>query len=158
MWPALAALRPLLGAGSVGAFVDAAGHQQYAWKLGASNAPLIGQRYVAKGMPTFGASREPAAVLVGERTSSSGEMIATAFQGRPATRSFGAPSSGYTTNVYNPPDAYGNLLGIATTYIADRNGRKVFPRVLPDVPVAADAKADTDATLDAALAWLAVAH
>lgn len=155
MWPALAALRPLLGSGTVGYFLDAAGRKTAAWTLGTDNAAIAGQRYFTDPPPFFDASSHSVAVLVGGQTSSSGEMLAIAFQARRGTRSFGMPTSGYITGVYNPPDPYGNVLGIAGTYVADRHSRRVFPRIVPDVTVDAHGSAENDATLDQALGWLA---
>lgn len=89
------------------------------------------------------ATGETVAVLLGEMTSSSGEMLAISFQGRERTRSFGAPTFGTTTSIYSAPDQYGSMLGIAWAYVADRNGRKVYPQVTPDVAIAPMRKVTT---------------
>jgi carboxyl-terminal processing protease len=154
MWPALAGLRPLLGTGDLGYLVDAAGHRKQIWNYDAANGSA-GAPLFAGPAPGFDATVEPTAVLLGEMTGSSGEMLAISFQGRDQTRSFGAPTFGATTSIYSAPDPYGNTLGIAWTYVADRNGRKVYPRVTPDIAIHPNARGSADETLDSALAWLA---
>jgi carboxyl-terminal processing protease len=151
MWPALAGLQPLLGMGNLGYLVNTAGQKIEAWNYASANGSA-GAPLVAGPVLDLDAMEDSIAVLFGAKTGSSGEMLAISFQGRDHTRSFGAPTLGATTSVYSVPDPYGNTLGIAWTYVADRKGRKIYPRVLPDVQVASDAHGG--ATLDAALTWL----
>jgi hypothetical protein len=155
MWPALVGLHPLLGSGDLGYLVDAAGHRKDAWSYSAANE-VVGVPPSARSASDFDATGETTAVLLGEMTGSSGEMLAISFQGRERTRSFGVPTFGATTSIYSAPDPYHNTLGIAWTFVADRSGHKVYPRVMPDVTIVPDTSAGGgDATLNAALAWLA---
>jgi hypothetical protein len=136
LFPAIAALRPLLGQGAVGYFVDASGKQHGAWLWGDPGLPIeMAGPYVTNQDPTFDGEREATAILLGPVTASSGEMLAIAFHGRPNTRSFGTPTAGYTTAVSGSPDRYGNFFGITSKYAADRNGQRIFPKVVPDVVV-----------------------
>jgi C-terminal processing protease CtpA/Prc len=99
--------------------------------------------------PRIKAADAPVAVLVGPHTTSSGEMTAIAFRGRPQTRIFGAPTGGFTTgnSVFNLSD--GAHLVITGVYVEDRNG------VGFSGPIAPDEAAAKDAALPAARAWLA---
>lgn len=158
LFPPLAALRPLLGAGAAGYFVDAAGRHRAAWLWGDPGLPAsVAGAYFTRRDPSFDGEAQAVAILLGPATSSTGEMLAIAFQGRAGARSFGAPTAGYATVVHGAPGRHGNFFGFTAGYSADRNQRRIFPRVSPDVPIDGDpGRADTsDPVLDAALDWLA---
>ena len=159
--PVVAALRPLLGKGAVGYVVDAAGQRQNGWVWGDSELPVgVAGSYFTKESPSFDASDQAVAVLFGPATMSTAEMLAIAFHGRPRSRSFGQPSGGATTIVSGRRDQYGNFLGIASGYSADRHGQRIFPKVLPDLvvdqpPAGANAGDHApDLVLAAAREWL----
>jgi len=136
MWPMVDGLRPLLGSGHIGAFRDADG-KTTPWKL-----RMAGE--CKTDMTT-----KPVAVLIGSKTASSGEAVATAFKGRPGTRFFGHPTAGLSTaNRYFPlPD--GSALVLTTGTDVDRLGR-VFPDGLkPDVLVD-----DGQDAIETASVWL----
>lgn len=156
LFPAIAALRPLLGKQAAGYFTDATGKQQQAWLWGTTQSGTEQDPYITAPDQQFEAEQDPTAVLLGAETASTGEMLAIAFMGRPAARSFGAPTAGFTTVVSGKPDSYGNFLGIIAAYAADRNGEKVFPRVQPDVVIdqVQPKSAVSDAALNAATRWL----
>ena len=155
--PAVAAMRPLLGQGPVGYVVDAAGQRQDGWMWGDINLPAsVADTYFTAQSPWFDGAGQAVAVLFGPGTMSTGEMLAIAFHGRPRTRSFGLPSGGFTTIVSGRRDRYGNFLGIASGYSADRRGQRIAPRVLPDVTVdqAPAGASAPDQALAAARDWL----
>lgn len=157
LFPAIAALRPLLGSGAAGYFVDADGKQREAWLWGAPAASNgIADPYILGEYPPFDGADNPVAILIDDKTSSTGEMIAVAFHGRCHTRSFGAETAGYITGVSGQLDAYGNFLGITSTYTSDRNGQRIFPKLMPDIAVLRDTlrQDETDPVLAAATAWL----
>lgn len=160
LFPAIVALRPLLGSGSVGYFTDSNGKQHTSWLWGAPGAPaapgVTEDVNPAAPLPTFDGERQAVAILLGPKTDSSGEMLAIAFHGRANTRSFGAPSAGFTTAVNGARDRYGNFFGFIGAYAADRNGQRIFPKVIPDVPVASSVaqQAQSDPVLGAAIQWL----
>ena len=135
MWPGVRGLAPLLGPGSHGAFVDARGAKP--WPTGAAMSPDKLKKPDA-----------PVAVLLGPRTGSSGEMTAIAFVGRPATRSFGQPTAGFTTANSSIVLADGAMLALTSAYVEDRQKRRYDGPMTPDEMTAPDA---TDA---AATAWL----
>jgi hypothetical protein len=92
---------------------------------------------------------QPAAVLLGPRTTSAGEMTALAFAGRANTRSFGAPTAGYTTANSPVVLSDGALLALSDARMIDRTGKLIDGPIQPDEPTA------EDKTEAAALAWLA---
>lgn len=154
LFPAIAALRPLLGNGGVGYFVDAGGKQGGPWLWGVPGLPgETSGAYFSDQDPSFNGENEATAILLGPVTASSGEMVAIAFHGRSNTRSFGTPTAGYTTAVSGTTDRYGNFFGIASGYAADRNGQRIFPKVVPDV-LLADQPETPDPALSAAISWL----
>jgi hypothetical protein len=130
MWPGLLGLTALIGPGPHGAFIDAKGRQPW---------PKL------PGPPSLDS---PVAVLIGPRTGSSGEMIAIAFEGRPATRFFGAPTAGLTTA--NRPHVLsdGAVLTVTTSRVEDRDGRRY------DGPIQPDLRVDGDLAETSAVAWL----
>lgn len=154
LFPAIAALRPLLGNGGVGYFVDASGKQHSPWLWGVPGLPReMSGAYFTDQDPAFDGEKEATAILLGPVTASSGEMVAIAFHGRSNTRSFGTPTAGYTTAVSGSTDRYGNFFGIASGYATDRNGQRIFPKVVPDVLLAGQPELP-DPALSAAISWL----
>ena len=97
--------------------------------------------------PRISAAGAPVAVLIGPHTTSSGEMTAIAFRGRPATRFFGEPTAGYTTGnqVFDLSD--GAHLVVTSVYVEDRNGVGFTGAISPDETTPVD-QAD-----ERALAW-----
>lgn len=157
LFPAVAALRPLLGKGAVGYFVDAGGKRRASWLWGLPSLPeQDADPYFSKSDPDFNGDSQPVALLIGSATASTGEMLAIAFHGRSDTRSFGTPTMGATTSVFGAPDQYGNFFGITALYSADRNGQRIHPKVVPDVVIDAKPTPDdrADPVLAAALTWL----
>jgi C-terminal processing protease CtpA/Prc len=136
MWPGMRGLAPLLGPGSHGAFITAQGAKP--WAPGTALSKDVLKKPDA-----------PVAVLLGPKTGSSGEMMAIAFAGRPATRSFGQPTAGFTTA--NGPVVLSDraVLVLTTAHVADRLGRRYDGPMTPDEPTT------PDATEAAAMAWLA---
>jgi carboxyl-terminal processing protease len=157
MFPMLAGLKPFLGGGQLGSFWQPGGEAG----VGTYVEPWIAGREVGVEPPPSLAALEqaPVAVLTGPRTGSSGEVVTLAFRGRPRTRSFGAPTAGYTTGNerYVLPDGAAILLTVSV-YV-DRTGARYGGKVAPDslvgpattVPIPAGAP---DAALDAATAWV----
>jgi carboxyl-terminal processing protease len=153
MHPMLTGLGPLAGTGTLVYFVVGRYEVPVAYRKGEAytNKPGNGVR-----VPKPYQLRQPAspvAVLIGPRTASSGEITAMAFMGRPATRLFGQPSAGFTTANEQIMLSDGAQLNLATSAEADRTHRQHAGPLVPDeiVPAAA---ASSDATLQAASAWL----
>lgn len=125
MWPMLNGLRPLLGAGDVGAFRNRAG-EITPWRARSSQAC------------SMDLATRPVAVLVGPKTASSGEAVAIAFRNRPGTRFFGQPTAGLATANTDFPLADGGMLHLTTAATLDRAGTAYPQGVRPESQVPED--------------------
>lgn len=143
MGPMLAGLSALLPDGQAMAFVDR--HSEQPVTVDGRGVRGGGSSVTAAGA---GKHALPVAVLVDEGTGSSGEMTMLAFRGLENTRSFGAPTAGYTTAnmVVTMPDEAQMLLTVAQ--VRDRTGE-----VFNDIPVQPDEVVTGDAT-GQAMNWL----
>ncbi|MGF6494410.1 carboxyl-terminal processing protease [Luteibacter sp. 621] len=141
MWPMFAAVHSLLGDGEIGAFRKPGADDAH-WYAG------VGLSMPAKPI-SLDLSASPVAVLLGPHTSSAGEAVAVAFHGRPATRSFGSPTSGQANSNETMPLKDGSLLVVKAFIDVDRHGVAFGQQVDPDDRV------DDAAVLDHATAWLA---
>lgn len=154
MWPMLLGVEPLLR-------IPGDGIQVLGMLRGAGpNVPWESHdgTLMAKGRPILGFGQPgyrlrepggPVAVLLGERTASSGEATALAFRGRPDTRSFGAPTAGFATSNSSIRLPDGTLFLLTDTLMADRNGVGDGGPIVPDQVTEGEA-----ATLAAAHRWL----
>jgi C-terminal processing protease CtpA/Prc len=139
MWPMLAGLGPLLGEGPLGSFVFP--HLPPAvWSYRAGQAQLGG---AALAQTSHGGYRMPngawpLALLMSNRTASSGEAVLIAFAGRPNTRRFGTATRGLTTANSEFPMQDGATLGVTTGTYADRRGRVYGEAIEPDQYVDGD--------------------
>ncbi len=142
MRPMLAALKPFLGNASLGSFEDVYGKRS-PWRV----EPYFDHVASPRDMSTA-----KVAVLIGPRTSSSGEIVAISFRGRPATRSFGQPSDGRVTGnrSFGLPD--GSQIHLASSRERDRQGNLVEKRVEPDILVTTGQ--GRDSILQVASEWL----
>ena len=167
MWPMLAGIGPLLGGEVVGYFKGPRGETTGTWfyRDGVSGietpAGEIHDIARVSAEPFRIVGTPPVAVLFDRGTGSSGEAVAIAFIGRPATRSFGVPSYGFTTanDGFLLPDTANMVLTVGVN--ADRNGLAYPTTLVPDVRIAI-APGDSlpasppriDPQIDAALDWL----
>lgn len=122
MWPMVSGLFPLLGGGPIGSFRDADGNIS-PWTERAAEGCEVDM------------TMTPVAVLIGPRTGSSGEAVATAFKGRPRTRFFGQPTAGVATGNGRIPLPDGSVLGLTQSSFLDRTGELIPGRLTPDVGV-----------------------
>lgn len=137
MWPMLAGIGPLLAADDVGAAMLAGHPNRWRYRDGAAaqvapdgaavvNARVTGPPHVLRD------PQAPVAVLIDGRTLSSGEVIAVAFRGRPATRFFGRATGGYSTVNRNVPLGDGIEIYLTVGVYADRTGRTYGGPIEPD--------------------------
>ena len=91
----------------------------------------------------------PVVVLTSSATSSAGEQLVVAFQGRPLTRTVGSVTAGSPQSLIALRMADGALLRMPTATPVDRVGTHYSGNVIPD-----DIVADGDAAVDAAVQWL----
>jgi C-terminal processing protease CtpA/Prc len=156
MWPMLAGVGPIAGAGELGAFVFPT--EQLPWTYHAGQA-LLGPHILAQVDQPYDLRRPlpQVAVLLSRLTASSGELTALAFAGRPGAHSFGEPTAGVPTanDATELPD--GAMVCLTVALGADRTGRAYDGPIVPDQPVGADWArfgGTDDPVLQVAIAWL----
>jgi C-terminal processing protease CtpA/Prc len=134
MWPMLIGIGPILGEGKTISVIDADGNQTdsvYLEGKGMFGTEVVGE---VIGEPYHLANPDaPVAVLFGNRTASSGEVIVISFIGRRNTRSFGSNSGGYTTSNESFKLSDQAILFLATAVMADRTGKTYGDVIVPDV-------------------------
>jgi carboxyl-terminal processing protease len=151
VWPMYAGIGPLLGDSIIsdgGArYVDGV---SYLVEPGSAPQPVT---RITVSPVTLRNPFAPVAVLTDEFTGSSGEAVAIAFKGRPATRFFGVRSSGYTTGNRGIAMPDGANLVVTVSTMRDRTGRAYPDGVDPDVDVEPGALGE-DPVAARASAWL----
>lgn len=158
MYPMLAGVGPVLGAGEVGGFVDAHGNRTwFAYRDGVAslNGKALGTVDIAP--YTLQRPMPPVAVLTSEGAASSGEAIVVAFRGRPATRSFGAPTAGVPTANAAKELSDGAYINLTQALDFDRTGQTYNAPIPPDQAVTMDwslLDTDRDPVIVAARDWL----
>jgi carboxyl-terminal processing protease len=99
----------------------------------------------------------PVAILTSKLTASAGEAVTIVFRGRPASRSFGEPTTGIPTYNVRVRMADGAFLDIMQAVDVDRTGQPYEGPIAPDETIAIDwnkvGTAD-DPVLGAAVRWL----
>lgn len=146
MYPMIAGLGPLIGNGIAGYFITSSSVGPWMYNKGVAGVVKIKKPYTLKN------SKVKIAVLVGPRTSSSGEMTTISFIGKKNTKLFGQPTGGYTTGNSGYPLSDGANLYLAVSYTADRNKKKYLHKIDPDVTV--EIKEGIDNTIETAKKWL----
>lgn len=151
MWPMLAGLGPLLGDGVAGKFV---GEDTVTWGYWSGQAKQGKYALTTVPQPVGILPHRPVAVLVSERTASSGEAILLALRSRADARTFGSASAGLASAnaTYALPD--GSWIAITTSLTADRLGNTYLGPVPPDVSVPSSADGSADPVVAAASEWL----
>ena len=156
MWPMVAGIGPILGADTIGMFVDPDSIVQ-TWFYAADGTSGLDEGIIAAADPAYALSSQPnVAVLHDSMTASSGEAVAIAFRGRPASRSFGTETWGVSTANQGFSLSDGAVIFLTVSTMADREGTLYGQRVVPDELVFGAKTGDraTDAALDAAVTWL----
>lgn len=154
MWPMLAAIGPIAGPGVLGQFIGPGGNEVGTWRyrdgaaLVAENSETIERAAISTEAFQPETPGLPVAVLVSERTASSGEATTIAFVGRENTRLFGSETGGLATANNGYPLSDGVRIIFPIAYMADRHGNVHYPRIQPDEEVPAE---DVE---DAAINWL----
>jgi C-terminal processing protease CtpA/Prc len=135
LWPMLLGVGPLIGDGDAGAAVYADGRRIPFWyREGSVGLGDYAQLRVTR--PYRLGRKDPyVAVLLGERTASSGEILAGAFGGSPRRRSFGAATSGLATGNKNFSLPDGATLVLTVSATSDRTGAVVIGPLAPDQAV-----------------------
>ncbi len=157
MWPMVAGIGPILGADTVGMFVDPDSIVNH-WFYNQFGHAGFDVAVIAMADPPYELSQPlpNVAVLHDSMTASSGEAVAVAFRGRERARSFGTETWGVSTanQAFTLPDQAVIFLTVST--MADRDGTLYGERIVPDEFVSGTktGERETDAALDAAVGWL----
>ena len=162
MWPMIAGLGPVLGEGTLGAFVDPDSNRTtWFYRDGGAGVRTPSYELVQARVsgPAYRLVRPdpPVAVLYGPTTRSSGEAVAIAFRGRPQARSFGLPTYGLSTANAGFALRDGALLVLTVAADVDRSGIIYGGVVAPDVVVTRQTinpNVPQDEVNAAATAWL----
>ncbi len=157
--PMIAGLGPILGEGVYNRSTENNGHKlEGVYSNGEVYGVDNGTRspgYVKVAVPyRLKHENAPVAVLIGANCGSSGEYAAAAFIDRGKTKLFGQPTAGYTrgNSDYTLPD--GSMLFLSSGVQTDRNGKKYWDRIYPNVAVTQLEESKIDLTLEQAKAWL----
>lgn len=153
MYPMIAGLGPLIGEGILGYFIDRKGGTEY-WSY--INGSVI-CKYLEKDNDKrieniahhnknktiihiidyykVKNSNARIAVLIGNQTSSSGEMTTISFIGKNNVKLFGQTTGGYTTGNVSFILSDSSGIALAASISADRNMKKYNGGIIPDVIV-----------------------
>ena len=155
IYPLFTGIHQLIGSGRVGAFTDFYGKKETQWKL------RRGQLHQGKKIVAAVNSRcnypknIPVAVLLSPVTASAGEMLAIAMKGRSNAISIGEKTYGLTTGV-SVFKIHNYLLGVSTSFSADRTGMVYRSSIRPEIEVVGGDDfnyIDKDAKVLTALKW-----
>ena len=156
MHPMMAGIAPLIGDGMVGSLVNLNNEKLFDWEI--KNGNFIYDGYQAVNLANKPVFKKQAkiAVLTSRWTESSGEVVATALKGRPATKFFGEATGGATTNTNGENIAGAIILNISTGIFCDRKGIAYEHNIPVDVEVPFEVVKDPakDACILAAQKWL----
>lgn len=157
MYPMIAGLGPLLGNGKLGSFINPH-HRPFIsdwyYRNGASGSYKSDQ-VVIKNPYTIKNDSIKIAVLIGNHTGSSGEATTISFIGKSNVKLIGEETAGFTTSnkLLNLPN--GDFFLIASSYEADRNGKKYTGSIHPDMLIKEDhSNNNEDAVIKAAQSWI----
>lgn len=97
----------------------------------------------------------PPSRISDRETGSSGEGVALAFHGRPATRFFGETTFGAATSTFAFPLSDGAQIYLVTAVMVDRAGHEYPTGIAPDEEILSETTiSTTDPALRAAAHWL----
>ncbi len=156
MYPMIAGLGPLLDEGTLGFFVkkNRGAQEKTRWFYSHGGAGQGETVLVNVSSPyVLEKKNVKVAVLIGPKTSSSGEMTAMSFIGRKNTQLFGEPTSGYTTANASFTLLNGSGFHIANSFAMDRFMKFSGGKIIPD-RVIKEKSPEEDSVLVAAEKWL----
>jgi C-terminal processing protease CtpA/Prc len=132
-WPMLTGLGPLLGNGICGYFIDN-NNKKSSWfyRDGESGVDSFSIVKVSERPYHLINDLNPIAVLTGNKTASSGEVVVTAFHCKSNTKSFGEPTRGLSTGNANYTLSDGSMILLTGSIYADREGNVFGGKIKPD--------------------------
>lgn len=132
-WPMLTGIGPILGNGICGYFVEKNGNKSsWFYKNGESGINEFTFTKVSHQPYEVYDKSKPIAVLTGSKTSSSGEVVVTAFHNKENTKSFGTKTYGVSTGNKNFSLSDGSMILLTTSIYADRKGIIFGAEIEPD--------------------------
>lgn len=151
MHPMLAALGPLLSDRTLGYFIGKNGREVDLWyykdgEVGHKKRSIL----QLKNHYSLKHKTAKIALLIGPKTSSSGEFVAVSFFGDENVKSFGQPSKGMTTGILAYQLSHASTLFLAVTQCADKNKNNHRGKLKPDVLTNEIDKF----SLDSAIKWI----
>lgn len=144
MWPMIAGLNPLIQDGIVGFFATNKNITNWYSK----SIKPIGVKGMTNNYKCKDLSKK-IAVLISEKTASSGEMTAISLMGRDNSKSFGNKTAGYTTANGMYKLSNGATLLLAVSYSMDKNKKKYTDGINPEVWID-----ENEDILGSAVKWL----
>lgn len=147
MWPMVMGLLPLLTDGTLGAFEDR--DKKKTSIVSTGNGLLMGGSphfLNALDLPKPMHDPRHVAIVIGQRTASSGEITAVLFKSQGNVKFFGHPTAGVPTANRTFTLENGALLALTTATVQDRSGRIYVEPLAPDV--------EADDPIGAADSWL----
>ena len=153
MEPMITGLGPIFSGEGLGSLVDVYGRKE-SWHYRNGNYYWENSPGISATSPYKLSSQKPIAVLFGPQTGSSGEIVLISFIGNPNTRSFGQPSWGLTTGNEGFDLKDSARMMLASTRMADRNGKIHHGRIEPDQLIEKNRNEKDDPAIRAAINWL----
>jgi carboxyl-terminal processing protease len=153
MAPMIAGLGPLFSTEKLGALVNVEGKHN-AWYYKNGRYSWDDDAGWAVPDPAILSTRLPVAVLTSSQTGSSGEAVVLSFKANERTKSFGQPTWGLTTGNGSFELKDGSQIFLASTIMADRNGKLYHGSIQPDVVVEEDKTAKEDLVMRKAVEWI----
>ena len=153
-WPMLAGIGPLLGNGVCGYFVSSREKIPIIYNDGVASQGKYARCRTTINYKTK-AAKQSIIVLTGNRTVSSGEIVALAFKGKEQVYFYGEPTAGYTTANATYTLSDNSMLVLTVCMEADRNGKICEGRIMPDETITRESHPGSDdPARTAALVWL----
>ena len=148
--PMIAGLGPLFSSEKLGSLIDLYGNA-YSWYYKNGKYWGDGEEGWNVTSPATMNTKLPIAVLTSSKTGSSGEIVVISFIGNGNTKSFGSPTGGFTTGTIDYELMDGSRIFLASTVMADRNGKKYQGSISPDIPISST---NQDNVINAAIKWI----
>ncbi|HEX8378759.1 MAG TPA: S41 family peptidase [Pedobacter sp.] len=156
MFPMLLGLNQIVGNGTIGSFVDIEGRPITKWIIKNSSFYLDTQQVaVVTNGCAFSRSLK-IVVLTSRITKSAGEDLAIALRGKVNTLFIGEETGGFTTST-SVHYVNGQLLTVASAFIADRTGKVYRDKISPDINMVEGdnfQEPKNDVKVTAALNWM----
>ncbi len=156
MWPMLLGLGPFLDKECIGFFVRNNG-EKIPWKYKKNVVKQGNYCCLTSSLPLYQLKKIPKiAVLIGNKTASSGEAVAVAFSGQKNVRFFGQETSGFANGTYPFFLSDGACLLLPVMLFSNRLGQIFYANIVPDEIIKANEETNLleDPTMEAAIDWL----